>query len=215
MVGFPKVEVGAVYAAQSSSPRLITTALPFFPPVHESNHRNSTQLLFGQPSDRRNNRYRRGRPDCSEVGSHARMKSIVLHQQHFPTFGNEVCVTASLRQRQGQRTFTGVLRHTNSDGESEVLLTRRVRNSRELWRFLDEAENLGFALEYNLTLMAKAEGLAPEFVECLASERTSEMRRDRQIGGRPRLYTPAGFIRAWSGRLIEISGSAETPSRST
>jgi hypothetical protein len=141
------------------------------------------------------------------------MKSIVLHQQHFPTFGNEVCVTVSLRQRQGQRTFTGVLRHTNCDGESEVLLTRRVRNSRELWRFLDEAENFDFALEYNLTLMAKAKGLAPEFAECLASGRTSEVRRERQIGGQPRLYTPPGFTRTWSGNLIEIAGPAENSSR--
>jgi len=78
-------------------------------------------------------------------------KIITLHNQVFPTIGNEVCVEVYLILREKKHTL--VLSHTNVDGESDDLIRKNFTTSAGLIKALEQAENEEFALDYDLQKM--------------------------------------------------------------
>jgi hypothetical protein len=85
-------------------------------------------------------------------------RPIDLHEETFPTAGNEIYLTLKVILR--VRIHTLVMNHSNCDGESEDILRLRFSTPAGFKSALERAESENFDLNFDFDKMAKrAEGL--------------------------------------------------------
>jgi hypothetical protein len=114
-------------------------------------------------------------------------QNIHIYEKHFPTFGNEVCVSIDVVL--GERVHTLILNHSNVDGDSEDMLTVEFSTPEGFKSALEEAEDRDFELDYDLKQMAtNGKRLPKEFFAVFA-----EMQAERDLWDKPITSLGGGF----------------------
>ena len=89
--------------------------------------------------------------------------TVCLHEEYFPTWGNEVCVEVIAHM--GAKVHCLKVTHSNVDGDFEVMMTKRFKTGTGLVNALEAAECADFNLNYNFEKMLKAAEKLPEIYQ--------------------------------------------------